>query len=286
MSYTDKRFCVYLHLDDNNNVRYIGHGSIQRAFSVSSSKSRGVKYCEFIEKYGKLIPAVVYNDLTKTEAIHYENELYSELIGFGYLLNSNKPDIGIKKITQEITSNFEYSEDSPSFLLWSTTADIRYPSKRGTKAGTRTKRGHYHVKVKQFVYKVHRIIFAIFNPDFDISNLVIDHVDGNPANNDISNLRAITQSINMRNRRFDTSKKGLPVGVVWVEKYNFFVASFSDPNSKTSTQRNRRITKSFSIKDYGSKDAALAAAIEFRDSSILDININYDLGYTKEHGAI
>ena len=45
-------------------------------------------------------------------------------------------------------------------------------------------------------YYVHRIVAALFIGD--ITGMSVDHIDGNQANNDVSNLRIVTQSENMR----------------------------------------------------------------------------------------
>lgn len=45
-------------------------------------------------------------------------------------------------------------------------------------------------------YRAHRLVALAF---FGASNLVIDHIDGNPLNNSIVNLRYVTQSENISN---------------------------------------------------------------------------------------
>jgi hypothetical protein len=59
---------------------------------------------------------------------------------------------------------------------------------------------------KHKLYYVHRIIYWLHNPDWDLHNpkLLIDHIDGNTQNNDISNLRSVTKQENS----FNTNAKG------------------------------------------------------------------------------
>lgn len=45
-------------------------------------------------------------------------------------------------------------------------------------------------------FLVHRLVYAIWTEE-DITNLVIDHLDNNPNNNELSNLRATSQSGNI-----------------------------------------------------------------------------------------
>ena len=64
------------------------------------------------------------------------------------------------------------------------------------KAGTLHHTGYIQVKVKQKNYRAHRIIFAMhhgYMPE------CIDHIDGNPLNNNIENLRESTNQQNQRN---------------------------------------------------------------------------------------
>ena len=69
----------------------------------------------------------------------------------------------------------------------------------GDRAGSRNGNGYYHIRVNGSYTNTSRIIWKIVNgkdPD-----QVIDHIDGNPANNRISNLRDVTQRENSLNRR-------------------------------------------------------------------------------------
>jgi hypothetical protein len=60
-------------------------------------------------------------------------------------------------------------------------------------------------KIKKLYY-VHRIVYSLYNPEWKINNpkLIIDHDDRNKLNNDISNLRDLTQQENC----FNTDAKG------------------------------------------------------------------------------
>jgi len=77
------------------------------------------------------------------------------------------------------------------------------------------KAGYYQCHIGNRNYMIHRITYFAHNPDWDIHDgsvkNKIDHEDGNPLNNHISNLRVVTQAQNCQNKiakgyRFDKSK--------------------------------------------------------------------------------
>lgn len=54
---------------------------------------------------------------------------------------------------------------------------------------------------KKIIFR-HRILFYAFNNTFDIYNphVLIDHIDGNPINNELTNLRLVTNQENQHNQ--------------------------------------------------------------------------------------
>jgi hypothetical protein len=54
-------------------------------------------------------------------------------------------------------------------------------------------------------YYLHRLVYCIFNNDFDLDGYVVDHIDNNPKNNRLDNLQKITHSEN--NKRQERFKK-------------------------------------------------------------------------------
>ena len=75
----------------------------------------------------------------------------------------------------------------------------------------------------------HRMIFYLYHgtlPKF------IDHVDGDPLNNNIDNLRACTHRQNMRNRKTAKSCSSKYTGVCRYRKTGKWLASISIDNTK------------------------------------------------------
>jgi hypothetical protein len=82
----------------------------------------------------------------------------------------------------------------------------------GKIAGFVKKNGYSMVRVGKGQYLAHRIIF-LYHYGFLPSE--IDHMDGNPRNNKIENLRAASHEENIRNsKNYSTNKSGTR-GVTW-----------------------------------------------------------------------
>lgn len=74
--------------------------------------------------------------------------------------------------------------------------------------------GYNRIFINKKPYKVHRIIYMLENPDQDITNKDIDHIDGNRNNNKINNLRVLSRSENLKNRsRLNKNNKTGCIGV-------------------------------------------------------------------------
>ena len=71
--------------------------------------------------------------------------------------------------------------------------------KVGTALGWNTPYGYIEASVDYKRYKLHRLIWLWHKGE--LPKLDIDHIDGNPSNNRIENLREATPSQNMQNQR-------------------------------------------------------------------------------------
>ena len=72
--------------------------------------------------------------------------------------------------------------------------------------------GANRLNFKSKMYLVHRIIWVLTYGSIDLT-LVIDHLDGDPLNNEISNLSLKTHKNNSRNQRQHSNNKTGVTGV-------------------------------------------------------------------------
>ena len=185
----------------------------------------------------------------------------------------------MKKLTSELLSSFLYDLSSPSKLSWN--IDVycgKYNKIHKIVKGdycTYISSSRYVVMYKQKAYQVSRIIYFLHFQDANQS-LSVDHIDGNPLNNSIENLRLVSQAVNMRNvrKRKTTTKTGVQFRVV--KGYEYFIARYTDLSGKNHDQ-------TFSCLAYG-KEEAKKKAIAFRDQKIEELN-KENAQYTERHGT-
>lgn len=72
-------------------------------------------------------------------------------------------------------------------------------AKAGTKAGKTDTHGHRQIMVQSKFYAAHRLAFLYMNGEFPSGGLVVDHINGTPADNRWDNLRLVTQKQNCEN---------------------------------------------------------------------------------------
>lgn len=120
-------------------------------------------------------------------------------------------------LTQELANKyFEYKNGE---LYWK--IKISKNKQIGDIAGCVQKNGYKIFMFKNKFYYAHRVIYLIhygFIPKY------IDHIDRNPSNNKIENLRQATQSDNICNRPVQCNSKSGVKGVFWIEKRQRWVA--------------------------------------------------------------
>jgi len=118
--------------------------------------------------------------------------------------------------------------------------------------------GYYRIKLnknnKTKHFTLHRLIYEVYYPDIDITNLEIDHIDNKPLNNNIENLRHCNHSENQFNRK---AQKNNLLGIknIIKTKYN---------NYNVQIKKNK--------KTYSKTFKTLEEAIEYRDIKLVELH--------------
>lgn len=182
-----------------------------------------------------------------------------------------------KPINPSDISNIFYDETSPTCLRFKTRTHARQHPELivGTYANQGRNRGYSFMKNGSH-YKCHRVIWYLCHGE-DPYGFEIDHIDGNPWNNKIENLRKVHREINVRNA---AKRKDNTSGITGVRFNNagkgrtYWTASWRGLNKE-------KYSKHFSIENLGN-DEAFNRAVKCREEAIEAIrNI---AGYTQRHG--
>jgi len=120
-------------------------------------------------------------------------------------------------------------------------------------------------------FRIHVLVGKAFIPNTE-NKPTLDHIDRNPKNNHVSNLRYATLSEQQRNVNC-RSNTGV-LGVIWLEKSQRYRAGIR-LIKKEGEKRGKQIIKYFSVKKYGTKENALKLAIEWRREKELEISPDF-----------
>ena len=112
-----------------------------------------------------------------------------------------------------ITPKFiaEYFEYKEGLLYWKKKFSKMSPVKVGGIAGSLYKSGHYAVSINYKKYYIHRLVWILYN-GFIPRGVEVDHINRNPEDNRLNNLRLATRRENAMNTDRNTS--GYP-GVIF-----------------------------------------------------------------------
>lgn len=149
----------------------------------------------------------------------------------------------------------------------------------GDVAGVVQQKQAYRIWIEGKFYKVHRVVYELYHGKQVPAEMVVDHIDGNPFNNSIDNLRAVTRKVNSRNMNMNSSNKTGVTGVSIDRKregYTYAVAQWRDIDGNHKS-------KSFSFKVCGEEEA-IRLASEYRKNIIKELNA-IGAGYHENHGT-
>lgn len=107
-----------------------------------------------------------------------------------------------------------YNESNGNFY-WRTNKSKRI--RAGDLAGYTNEDGYKFIRIDNKLYREHRLAWIYMYGEFSGE---IDHIDNNPSNNKIENLRVCTSSQNKQNMRKRKDNTSGVKGLHWYKAYN------------------------------------------------------------------
>jgi hypothetical protein len=132
---------------------------------------------------------------------------------------------------EELRALFDYNAVT-GILRWKARGipkfDCYFP---GREAGTPTATGHKQIRLKGWsALSAHRVVWKMAHGSIP-NDMEIDHIDGNPRNNRLENLRLVTSAENKRNARIGRKNTSGVLGVRWMNSTNKWKAYIGDPKA-------------------------------------------------------
>jgi len=154
-------------------------------------------------------------------------------------------------IYDTIIDLFEYRDNNLYWKKQPRSVDMSKP------AGTINDQGYRRIVIKGKLYQAHRLIYQMFNKQWDITDTSrdnsIDHRDNDPLNNSIDNLRVATSSQNKANSGEYKNNTSGTTGVYWDKESGKWRVQIS-------------VNKKYHSGGYFvNKEDAIAKATEMRD---------------------
>ena len=122
--------------------------------------------------------------------------------------------VKFRPIPKDIGDYIAYSEESSTGLI--NKVNRGAIGKEDQEVGTINGRGYFVFKFIHKMYRSHRVIYFLCT-GIDPEEKIVDHIDTNPLNNKISNLRLATHKQNQDNRKKSKNNSSGVTGVIWVK---------------------------------------------------------------------
>lgn len=110
--------------------------------------------------------------------------------------------------------NLIYNPENGEFI-WKRNISKRFI--KGHEAGYTNKAGYKFIRIQGKLYRAHRIAWEYMYGKFEGE---VDHIDNNPSNNSISNLRVCNSTQNKYNARKRKDNSSGVKGIHWYKAYS------------------------------------------------------------------
>lgn len=193
-------------------------------------------------------------------------------------INKEKQAAVAQQVLREL---FDYN---PETGRWTNNTNRGTRARVGQPAGSLRKDGYVRIMINGYKYYAHRLAWAYVYGDYpEGEQPYIDHINGNPSDNRIINLKASSDGENMKNKKIRSSNTSGVNGVSRTEKkrpsgkvHCYWIAHWYDENGKLRG-------KYFSIHKLG-EDSAKQLATDYRTEQIQLLELNFGIIYSERHG--
>ena len=194
-------------------------------------------------------------------------------------VNKQKQAAMPQKLLHEL---FDYN---PVTGGWTNKTNRGSRARVGHPAGSLDKDGYVRIRISSIDYQAHRLAWAYVHGDFpEGEQPFIDHINGNPSDNRITNLKISSQAENNKNKKMKSNNTSGVTGVSRTEivsssgeMYRYWTAQWYDENGKEHK-------KAFSIGKLGEGEAK-QMAINCRIEQIRLLEQNHNIIYSPRHGT-
>lgn len=187
---------------NKKNDKYVKVGMSSGNYRVKLANENGIKSFFLL----RMIYEIYYNEkLTNNYIIRLKTTNINDKFHYKNLEKIKRVDMFKKNNYQlDISKEWKSIKNYDEYQI-SNCGDIFSIKSNKFLIPTKDTENYLHVKLiknnKRSSFLVHRLVFDTFKNIINIEN-VIDHIDRNPSNNNIDNLREISKSENSLNREF------------------------------------------------------------------------------------
>lgn len=194
-------------------------------------------------------------------------------------VNKEKQAAVPQKVLHEL---FDYNSETGK---WANKINRGARARKGQPAGCLKKDGYNQIMINGHSYYTRRLAWAYVYGDFpEGGQPLIDHINGNPSDNRIANLKISSHSENMKNQKMQSNNTSGVNGVYRQEIvsssgkiYHYWIAQWYDENGKFRY-------KYFSITKLG-ENQAKQTAIDYREGQLRLLELNFGIVYSERHGT-